>query len=274
MYHNLDIINEIDANYIIAVVENEYDNKRLELQNQKLLATLNDNLIYSLDGCFANAESVKKEIDGTDNLYIDEVFGNCFRGAIMVGIEDDPDTTEEDSVKCTNEDWDCDEWNSCSGGNQTRVCTDNNDCGTTLDKPVEIQNCEDGSISQLNCGYIPPNLASDDEFLVPKYKCISDNLKECDPTILTWDVNNQYGFIYLKKTDSNNCKVNYKTLGLEKECIFPISFLEEMHGLALSEGVADSLIFVLMTPMSIESFGKSSGDTFEFADKNYPCRVL
>jgi len=36
MYHNLDIINEIDANYIIAVVENEYDNKKIETIKNKL----------------------------------------------------------------------------------------------------------------------------------------------------------------------------------------------------------------------------------------------
>ena len=36
MYHNLDIINEIDANYIIAVVENEYDNEKIETIKNKL----------------------------------------------------------------------------------------------------------------------------------------------------------------------------------------------------------------------------------------------
>ena len=36
MYHNLDIIGKINANYIISVVENEYDNEKLEVVKKKL----------------------------------------------------------------------------------------------------------------------------------------------------------------------------------------------------------------------------------------------
>ena len=36
MYHNLDIIGKIDANYIIAVVENEYSEEKLEVLKKKL----------------------------------------------------------------------------------------------------------------------------------------------------------------------------------------------------------------------------------------------
>lgn len=42
--------------------------------------------------------------------------------------------------QCT-EDWVCSDWSSCSEGQQTRVCTDQNSCGTENDKPDESQTC-------------------------------------------------------------------------------------------------------------------------------------
>ncbi len=49
----------------------------------------------------------------------------------------DPGCPEEEC----NESWSCTDWSSCSGGTQTRTCTDSNSCGTTEDKPVESQSC-------------------------------------------------------------------------------------------------------------------------------------
>ena len=39
------------------------------------------------------------------------------------------------------ENWTCTEWSACIGGNQTRTCTDNNDCGTENNKPPESESC-------------------------------------------------------------------------------------------------------------------------------------
>ena len=36
MYHNLDIIGEIKANYIISIVENEYDEEKLKILKKKI----------------------------------------------------------------------------------------------------------------------------------------------------------------------------------------------------------------------------------------------
>ena len=45
------------------------------------------------------------------------------------------------------ENWTCTEWSECSpDGNQTRNCTDLNECGTVQNKPNETQECE----------YVPP----------------------------------------------------------------------------------------------------------------------
>ncbi len=40
------------------------------------------------------------------------------------------------------EDWNCTEWSECEDEEQTRECTDLNECGTENDKPDEIQECE------------------------------------------------------------------------------------------------------------------------------------
>lgn len=46
------------------------------------------------------------------------------------------------SSSCT-EKWQCSEWSECaSPGVQTRICTDTNDCGTTLKKPSQSQDCK------------------------------------------------------------------------------------------------------------------------------------
>lgn len=39
-------------------------------------------------------------------------------------------------------DWECTDWSRCIDGEQTRNCTDENECGTELDRPLEEQDCE------------------------------------------------------------------------------------------------------------------------------------
>ncbi len=38
-------------------------------------------------------------------------------------------------------DWRCTDWGQCSGGTQTRTCTDQNSCGTNNGRPAESQSC-------------------------------------------------------------------------------------------------------------------------------------
>lgn len=40
------------------------------------------------------------------------------------------------------ENWDCTEWSECEDEEETRTCTDLNECGTEKDKPAEVQECE------------------------------------------------------------------------------------------------------------------------------------
>lgn len=44
-------------------------------------------------------------------------------------------------VTLCSESWTCTDWSSCSGGTQTRTCTDSNNCSTTFNKPAESQSC-------------------------------------------------------------------------------------------------------------------------------------
>jgi len=51
----------------------------------------------------------------------------------------------ESGVPGCIESWTCGTWSTCSGGTQTRVCTDANNCGTTTTKPAEVQSCTSGA---------------------------------------------------------------------------------------------------------------------------------
>lgn len=39
------------------------------------------------------------------------------------------------------ESWSCNSWSSCLNNQQTRTCSDSNNCGTTINKPAIVQNC-------------------------------------------------------------------------------------------------------------------------------------
>jgi PGF-pre-PGF domain-containing protein len=44
------------------------------------------------------------------------------------------------AISCT-ENWSCAHWSACVNNQQTRTCTDARNCGTTVNKPAESQNC-------------------------------------------------------------------------------------------------------------------------------------
>jgi hypothetical protein len=45
------------------------------------------------------------------------------------------------------EDWNCTAWSECANKLQTRVCTDLEECGTEINKPIESQSCSMCSVS-------------------------------------------------------------------------------------------------------------------------------
>jgi len=48
---------------------------------------------------------------------------------------------EEPTAQTCEERWVCTEWSVCADGVQTRTCTDQNNCGTEENKPLETQPC-------------------------------------------------------------------------------------------------------------------------------------
>ncbi|UCD02666.1 MAG: hypothetical protein JSV63_02655 [Candidatus Aenigmatarchaeota archaeon] len=58
---------------------------------------------------------------------------------------------------CT-ESWSCSAWSSCSGGTQTRSCTDLNSCGSIDNRPALSQSCDDDGGGGGGGSYIPPKL--------------------------------------------------------------------------------------------------------------------
>ncbi len=52
-----------------------------------------------------------------------------------------PKSQSTTSISRCTESWSCLEWSSCTNSQQTRSCSDSNDCGTTENKPTETQYC-------------------------------------------------------------------------------------------------------------------------------------
>lgn len=50
-------------------------------------------------------------------------------------------TTNQTINETCIEDWQCGSWSSCVNEQQTRTCTDSNNCNTTINKSVTSQNC-------------------------------------------------------------------------------------------------------------------------------------
>jgi len=92
--------------------------------------------------------------------------------------------------------WSCNNWGACISNQQTRICTDQNNCGTTANEPVTKQYCSPNQHNTFNCHTTPtpypcvPNWSKWGEWT----DCIQS---ATDPT---------QGFQTQSRTDSNNCE--------------------------------------------------------------------
>jgi len=73
----------------------------------------------------------------------------------------------DDQPTCT-ENWQCSDWSECSmGGEQTRECTDVNECGTANNRPVQSRFCEVPGAWHLVERFADANNEETDVFYVP-----------------------------------------------------------------------------------------------------------
>lgn len=100
------------------------------LENSVSLTILSTTITITLE--IGDIKKIDFEHDGTYDLSIKLNSIENGKANILV---------KRISEKCV-EDWDCTDWTECVNEQQTRECTDLNDCGSDDDKPDEIQECE------------------------------------------------------------------------------------------------------------------------------------
>jgi len=75
-----------------------------------------------------------------------------------------PDCSEH---QLCEEDWTCTEWSECTEEQQTRTCSDQNECGTEENMPEETRTCEipEGSVFDIVINEVMPNPEEGPEWL-------------------------------------------------------------------------------------------------------------
>jgi len=64
--------------------------------------------------------------------------------------------TNTSNITCT-ENWTCEDWSECKNSQQTRACSDDNYCNTTINMPITIQVCDSGNETPQNQTADPDN---------------------------------------------------------------------------------------------------------------------
>ena len=104
------------------------------------------------------------------------------------------------STGCT-ENWQCSSWGSCSNDNQTRTCTDLNNCGTTIQKPAIFKSC--GCEERWQCNWDICKNGYSNPVCTDLNNCGSENNKpqpiKCSNGTLC----------YLNCSEWSNCNVDY-----------------------------------------------------------------
>ncbi len=94
-----------------------------------------------------------------------ETYPNCPSSYSYTSLgECENDLPSNGNGVCTTN-WDCTSWSECISGQQTRTCTDLNNCGTIAGKPSESQVCNGGGNPnfQVDILSVSPNIFSSDQ---------------------------------------------------------------------------------------------------------------
>lgn len=95
-----------------------------------------DGNVINGDGCSSVCAVTYQCNDGVDNDSDGKI-----DYPVDTGCASDSDNNETNSTQACVESWTCTTWSSCTGGAQTRTCTDAHACGTIDDRPSISQSC-------------------------------------------------------------------------------------------------------------------------------------
>ena len=120
---------------------------------------VNTGPIYFCNGCVGVADSHQPldlaiTLQGTTTTQPSSTGSYTPQTTTTTTIQPTNQTTTTTTITC-QERWVCTEWSECKDGIQTRTCTDENNCGTDLNKPLESQPC---STSTTKVGNQPTTL--------------------------------------------------------------------------------------------------------------------
>ncbi len=111
------------------------------------------------------------------------------------------------------ESWSCTDWSMCTGGIQTRTCTDSNNCGTTTNKPAESQYCISLGGTPKPKPEKPPEVRKSWSVITPDVEAsMSVNKSGLDFTEIRISVKNQANQVSMTVT-----KLEDKPADIEKE---------------------------------------------------------
>jgi len=94
------------------------------------------------------------ECPGTNSQFECSIEGNYYivSGLSNSGVEETSGTGDGTGGGDCTPSWSCESWGTCSGGIQTRTCTDSESCGTTQGRPALSQSCSPLCVSDWDCG--------------------------------------------------------------------------------------------------------------------------
>ena len=154
------ISNKLDLTEV-AIVEEVKENKsqlliygiELDENETKTIYFSASNNSISKSLCLKNAEifsfdEISVNCNSTDEIYVDDYTAGFDNGKIVVSYENESAGLlkvlglEHSAISqiCT-ENWQVGTFSTCSSSSQSRTVTDLNNCGTTINKPVETQSC-------------------------------------------------------------------------------------------------------------------------------------
>jgi hypothetical protein len=123
------------------------------------------------------------------------------------------------------ENWTCANWEICSDGNQTRKCTDLNNCKTTKNRPASKQECEVSeknppAVNDTTCAEKNGTICNKTSICTTSIINASNSLRCCiGSCIINQSLDNQNECLTAKNCDDGNYSTNDICSGTPKKCL-------------------------------------------------------